>query len=110
MNKRGVARSVRSLDLDVRFDHLKARCRGRLCRRGKARRHQEGCKVAPCDVSGMRVIRLSVFLVVCHGFSFNEFNALGHPDGKTIFTKWMLRTTSSEPRTTAFPYHTLHAF
>src|SRR5437773_7114509 len=78
-NECGVASSVRSLDLDVGFDHFKPYCRCRLYRSSEARSHQEGCKVAPCDVSKMRVVRRLVFLVVRHGCSFNEFIAFGHP-------------------------------
>src|SRR5579864_3488179 len=77
-NKGSIAGSVRSLDLDVSLGHLKARGRCRLYRRSQARTHQEGCKVAPCDVSGMEVVRRLVFLVVCHGFSSNEFIAFGY--------------------------------
>src|ERR1700694_2532858 len=77
MNERGVASSVRSLDLDVSLDHLNANV-GRRCRCygcGNGRTHQEGCKVAPCDVSGMRFVRWLGFLFVCHGFSRKEFIA-----------------------------------
>jgi hypothetical protein len=70
MNERGIASSVRSLDLDFSLDHLNAnvggRSRGYGC--GNARTHQQGCKIAPCDVSGMRLVRRLVFLVACHGF------------------------------------------
>src|SRR6266403_2767682 len=77
MNERGVASSVRSLDLDVSLDHLNANvgCRSRCYGNGNARAHQEGCEVAPCDVSGMRLVARLAFLVVCHGLSFKEFIA-----------------------------------
>jgi hypothetical protein len=78
-NECGVARSIRSLDLDVSLGHFKARRRCRLYRRSQARTHQEGCKVAPRDVSGMRVVGRLVSLIVCHGFSCNEFIAFGYP-------------------------------
>src|SRR6266851_7793668 len=70
MNERGVASSIRSLDLDVTLDHLNANvgCRCRCYARGNARTHQEGCKVAPCDVSGTRLVARLAFLFVCHGF------------------------------------------
>src|SRR6266852_2361409 len=70
MNERGVASSIRSLDLDVSLDHLNANvgCRCRCYGCGNARTHQEGCKVAPCEVSGMRLVARLAFLVVCHGF------------------------------------------
>src|SRR5258708_29756483 len=70
MNELGIASSVRSLDLDVSLDYLNANVGGR-CRgygSGNAGAHQEGSKVAPCDVSGMRLIARLVFLVVCHIF------------------------------------------
>src|SRR6266446_488774 len=77
MNERRVASSVRSLDLDVRLDHLNANvgCRCRSYGSGNARAHQEGCKVAPCEVSRIRLVARLVFLVVCHGFSCSEFIA-----------------------------------
>src|ERR1700693_3594612 len=78
-NECGVASSVRSLDLDVGFDHFKAYGRCRLYRSSEARTHQEGCKVAPCDVSKMRVVCRLVFRVGCHGFSCNEFIAFSYP-------------------------------
>jgi hypothetical protein len=56
-NECGVASSDRSLDFDVGFDYFKAHGRWRLDRRNQACTHQEGCKVAPCDVSRMRVVR-----------------------------------------------------
>src|ERR1700693_3518549 len=70
MNECRVASSVRSLDLDVSLDHLNANigCRCRCYGSGNARAHQEGCKVAPCDVSGMRLLRRLAFLIICHGF------------------------------------------
>src|SRR6266849_1891151 len=70
MNECSVASSVRSLDFDVSLDHLNANagCRCRCYGSGNARAHQEGCKVAPCDVSGMRLVARLAFLVVCHGF------------------------------------------
>src|SRR6266849_9522320 len=70
MNERGVASSIRSLDLDVSLDHLNANvgCRCRCYGCGNARTHQEGCKVAPCEVSGMRLVARLAFLVVGHGF------------------------------------------
>jgi hypothetical protein len=78
-NECGVACSIRSLDLDVGFGHFKARGGWRLYRRSQARTHQEGCKVAPRDVSGMRVVGRLVSVIVCHGFSRNEFIAFGYP-------------------------------
>ena len=78
VNECGVASSVRSLDLDVGFDDLKARGRGRLYRRGEARAHHEGRKVTPGDVSTIRVVSRLVFRVVCHGFSCNEFIAFSY--------------------------------
>src|SRR5579864_158154 len=77
-NKGSIAGSVRSLDLDVSLGHLKARGRCRLYCRSQARTHQQGCKVSPCNVTGMDVVRRLVFLVVCHGFSSNEFIAFGY--------------------------------
>src|ERR1700675_844226 len=70
MNELGIASSVRSLDLDVSLDHLNANvgCRCRCYGSGNAGAHQEGCKVTPCDVSGMRLIARLVFLVVRHIF------------------------------------------
>ena len=78
-NECGVASSIRSLDLDVSLGHFKARSRCRLYRRSQARNHQEGCKVAPRDVSGMRLVGRLVSLIVCHGFSCNQFIAFGYP-------------------------------
>src|SRR5712692_3783282 len=77
MNECSVASSVRSLDFDVSLDHLNANvgCRCRCYGSGNARAHQEGCKVAPCDVSGMRLVARLAFLVVCHSFSCKEFIA-----------------------------------
>src|ERR1700687_475435 len=77
MNECRVASSVRSLDLDVSLDHLNANvgCRCRCYGCGNARTHQEGCKVAPCDVSGMRLVARLAFLIVCHSFSCREFTA-----------------------------------
>src|SRR6266849_606060 len=77
MNECSVASSVRSLDFDVSLDHLNANvgCRCRCYGSGNARAHQEGCKVAPCDVSGMRLVARLAFLVVCHSFSCKEFSA-----------------------------------
>src|SRR5437588_9296025 len=74
MNERGVASSVRSLDLDVSLDHLTAKigCRCRCYGSGNACAHQEGGKVAPCDVSVMRLVRRLTFRVVCHGFSLQR--------------------------------------
>jgi hypothetical protein len=71
-NKCGVASSVRSLNLDVSLGHFKVRRRCRLYGRSQARTHQEGCKIASCDVSGMRVVRPLVSLFVCHGFSLQR--------------------------------------
>src|SRR5258708_33895918 len=70
MNELGIASSVRSLDLDVSLDYLNANVGGR-CRcygSGNAGAHQEGCKVAPCDVSGLRLIARLAFLAVFHIF------------------------------------------
>src|ERR1700674_107711 len=77
MNELGIASSVRSLDLDVSLDHLNANvgCRCRCYGSGNARAHQEGCKVVPCDVSGMRLVARLAFLVVGHRFSCKEFIA-----------------------------------
>src|ERR1700686_2795105 len=68
MNELGIASSVRSLDLDVSLDHLNANvgCRCRCYGSGNAGAHQEGCKVAPCDVCGMQLIARLVFIAVCH--------------------------------------------
>src|ERR1035441_9203147 len=100
MNERGVASSVRRLDLDICFDHLNAKVRsGRLDGCGNARTHQKGCKVAPCDVSRMhvvcRLVFLVVFLIVSHGFSCNEFIALGHP---TASSDWFRSRRSGHSR------------
>src|ERR1700674_5734307 len=77
MNECRVASSVRSLDLDVSLDHLNANvgCRYRCYGCGNARAHQEGCKIAPCEVSGMRLVARLGFLVVCHSFFVQVFRA-----------------------------------
>src|SRR3982074_2335016 len=77
MNECSIASSVRSLDLDFSLDHLNANvgCRSRCYGCGNARTHQERSTVAPCDVSGMRLVARLAFLVVCHCFSCKEFIA-----------------------------------
>jgi hypothetical protein len=94
-NERGVASSIRSLDLDVILGDFKARGRCRLYRRSQARTHQEGCKVAPRDVSGMRVVGRLVSLIVCHGFSCNEFIAFGYPTASS--NVWVVEILDSGP-------------
>src|ERR1700720_420924 len=87
MNELGIASSVRSLDLDVSLDHLNANvgCRCRCYGSGNAGAHQEGCKVAPCDVSGMRLIARLVFLVVCHIFLAKSLSHFaGRPHRRAI--------------------------
>src|ERR1700674_1829170 len=99
MNELGIASSVRSLDLDVSLDHLNANvgCRCRCYGSGNARAHQEGCKVAPCDVSGMRLVARLAFLVVCHSFSRKEFIAFRWQTAPSDHRPPLAKTARSGP-------------
>src|SRR5580700_237161 len=62
---------------------------------GQGRTHQEGCKVAPRDVSGMLVVGRLVSLIVCHGFSSNEFIAFGYHTASS--NVWVVELLDSGP-------------
>ena len=78
-NKRGVTGSVGSLDLDVVSATSRRRGCCRRYRRGQACGYGKRHKVAPRNISGMRIVLRLVTLIVCHGFSCNEFIAFGYP-------------------------------
>src|SRR5258707_2914390 len=105
MNELGITSSVRSLDLDVSLDYLNANVGGR-CRcysNGNDGDHREGCKVAPCDVSGMRLIARLVFLVVCHIFLAKSLSHFaGRPHRRIIRDIRAIRALGAV-RSLAFP-------
>src|ERR1700676_4698694 len=69
VNKRGVAFSAGSFDLDLVCDTPMPCCPSLSRRSGKACGYRD-YEVAPCDIAGLGIIFLLVFLIFRHGCSF----------------------------------------